>query len=107
MATLDAADAAVKRDALAGAWTMRLESSGAIDLSPPPTFTPGANGLSGIAFSLSGDRFRTDLFYNDYCGSVGTYVWSLAGGHLTFTSVDDACSIRRTLLTSTPWVPTQ
>lgn len=101
---LDPADPTVQKDDVGGAWTMRLEADGAVLLSPPPTFLPGANGLSGIAFSLAADRFRTDLFYNDYCNSVGTYVWNLVAGRLSFTSVDDTCSIRKTLLTTTPWI---
>jgi len=104
VATLDSADTAVKRDALGGEWTMRLEATGVVFLSPPASFVPGASGLSGIAFSLGGDRFRTNLFYNDYCNSIGTYAWSRAGNSLTFTQVDDTCSIRRTLLATTPWV---
>ena len=41
-----------RRDELAGTWTMRLLSRAAlIDLSPPASVPPGANGLSGIAFS--------------------------------------------------------
>jgi hypothetical protein len=104
VAMLDAAVAAVKRDALGGEWTMRLQPEGVVFLSPPATFVPGASGLSGIAFSLVGDRFRTNLFYNDYCNSIGTYAWSRAGNKLTFTLVDDTCSIRRTLLATTPWV---
>jgi hypothetical protein len=104
LATLDAADVAVKRDALGGEWTMRLEPNGDVFLSPPPSFVPGASGLSGIAFSLVDDRFRTNLFYNDYCNSIGTYAWSRAGNTLMFTQVDDTCSIRRTLLATTPWV---
>jgi hypothetical protein len=102
-ATLDSANAAVKRDGVGGQWTMRLDATGVVFLSPPPSFVSGASGLSGIAFSLAGDRFRTDLFYNDYCNSIGTYGWSRAGGQLTFTQVDDTCSIRRTLLATTPW----
>ena len=104
VAALDAANAAVKRDGVAGSWTMRLEPTGAVLLSPPRSFVPGASGLSGIAFSLTGDRFRTNLLYSDYCNSVGTYVWSLIAGGLTLTAVDDTCSIRRTLLTTTPWL---
>jgi hypothetical protein len=104
VAMLDSADTAVKRDALGGEWTMRLQPEGVIFLSPPASFVPGASGLSGIAFSLVGDRFRTNLFYNDYCNSIGTYAWSRAGNTLTFTEVDDTCSIRRTLLATTPWV---
>jgi hypothetical protein len=86
-------------------WTMRLEPNGTVLLSPPATFLPGASGLSGVAFSLTGDRFRTNLFYNDYCNSIGNYVWSRAAGGLTFTSVDDTCAIRRTLLATTAWRP--
>jgi hypothetical protein len=102
--TLDSANTAVTRDGVAGTWTMRLEPSGVVFLSPPASFVPGASGLSGIAFSLVGDRFRTNLFYNDYCNSIGTYAWSRTGNKLTFTQVDDNCSIRRTLLATTPWV---
>jgi hypothetical protein len=57
-----------------------------------------------VAFSLTGDRFRTNLFYNDYCDSIGSYVWNRAAS-LSFTSVDDSCSIRKTLLATTPWLP--
>jgi hypothetical protein len=102
--TLDAADAAVQRDALGGEWTMRLEPNGVVLLSPPASFVPGASGLSGVAFSLVGDRFRTNLFYNDYCNSIGTYAWSRVAGKLTFTPADETCSIRQTLLAKSPWV---
>ncbi len=84
---------------------MRLEPNGTVLLSAPPTFLPGASGLSGVAFSLTGDRFRTNLFYNDYCNSIGNYVWGSAAGNLAFTSLDDTCAIRRTLLATTPWLP--
>jgi hypothetical protein len=101
--TLDGSDPAVKRDGLAGQWTMRLESDGVVFLSPPASFVPGASGLSGVAFSLVGDRFRTNLFYNDYCSSIGTFAWARTGNRLTLTPVDDTCSIRRTLLASGAW----
>ena len=102
--TLDPANATVHKDGVGGIWTMQLQSTGAVVLTPPRSFLPGANGLSGIAFSVAADHFRTDLFYNDFCNSVGNYVWNLAAGHLNFTSVDDACSIRKTLLSTTPWL---
>jgi hypothetical protein len=101
--TLDPTNATVQKDGVGGIWTMQLEATGAVVLTPPPSFLPGANGLSGIAFSLAADHFRTDLFYNDFCNSVGNYVWNLAAGRLDFTSVDDACSIRKTLLATGPW----
>ena len=101
--TLDPADMAVAKNGLGGPWTMRLSPDGAVFLSPPPDFAPGADSLSGIAFSLSGDRFRTNLFYNLACDSVGSYVWHLSAGQLAFTAIDDACSIRRSLLMTLPW----
>ena len=82
---------------------MRLQPDGLVLMSPPATFAPGSAGLTGIAFSLTGDRFRVNLFYNDYCNSVGTYTWALQAGRLSLTPVDDTCSIRRTLLATTPW----
>ena len=101
--TLDAADPAVARDHLAGTWTMRLQADGEVFMSAPASYAPGANGLSGIAFSLTADRFRTNLFINDACGTVGTYTWARGGGALTLTAVADDCAIRRTLLSSRPW----
>ena len=91
-----------RQNGLGGSWTMRLSPDGAVS-SPPPDFSPGADSLSGIAFSVSGDRFRTNLFYNLACNSVGIYVWHLSAGQLAFTAGDDACSIRRTLLMTLPW----
>jgi len=103
-ASLDPSDQDVERDGLGGMWTMRLQPDGLVLLSPPSTFALGTSGLTGIAFSLNGDRFRTNLFYNDYCSSVGTYTWALQTRRLSLTSVDDDCSIRRTLLSTTPWL---
>jgi hypothetical protein len=101
--TLDAGNAAVARDRLGGTWTMRLMPDGEVFLSTPPTFSPGANGLSGVAFSLDADRFRTNLFINDACGNVGTYTWVRTGGSLQLTPLTDDCVIRRTLLSTAPW----
>jgi hypothetical protein len=74
---------------------MRLGPDGVGFLSPPALFVPDASGLSGVASSLVGDRLRTSLFYNDYYNSMGTYAWSRAGDQLTFTPVDETCSIRQ------------
>jgi hypothetical protein len=101
--TLDATDPAVARDGLGGSWTMRLQPDGLVLLSPPASFAPGSAGLTGVAFSLEADRFRTNLFYNDACDSIATYTWALQAGRLSLTPVDDTCAIRRTLLATTPW----
>ena len=101
--TLDTSNAAVVRDGLAGQWTLRLQPDGVALLSAPQAFQPGASSLTGITYALTGDRFRTDLFYNDFCSSIGTYAWSLANGRLAFTPVDETCPVRRTLLSTVPW----
>jgi hypothetical protein len=101
--TLDPADATVARDGVGGTWTMRLLDDGEVFLSPPATFGEGSSPLSGVAFSLVADRFRTNLFYNTFCSSIGTYTWVLQGGRLSFTPVDETCSVRRTLLSTAPW----
>ena len=88
---------------LGGTWTMRLLPDGEMLLSTPQTFAYGSIAPSGIAFSLVGDRFRTNLFYNDFCNSVGTYTWSLAGDSLSFAPVTETCTIRETLLATAPW----
>lgn len=100
---LDASNAAVGRDGLAGQWTLRLQPDGVALLSAPQAFQPGASSLSGITYALAGDRFRTDLFYNDFCSSIGTYTWALGNDRLTFSPVDETCSVRRTLLSTLPW----
>ena len=101
--TLDAANPAVAQNRLRGSWTMRLAADGEIFLSPPASFGSGTSSLSGLAFTLAADRFRSNIFYNDFCSSIGTYSWSLGNGRLSFTPVDDTCPIRRALLSTVPW----
>jgi hypothetical protein len=101
--TLDASDPVVAKNGMAGTWTMRLAADGEIFLSPPASFGSGTSSLSGLAFSLEADRFRSNLIYNDFCGSIGTYTWALQAGTLSFAPIDDACQVRRALLSSGPW----
>lgn len=101
--TLAALNAAVSGSHLAGTWTITLERNGTMTVVPPPTFPDAVNGISGVSFSLDGDRFRTDLFFSDYCQSVGTYRWVVTGGRLTLTADGDTCAIRTTLLSTGPW----
>ena len=101
--TLDPTTATVKRDGLGGLWTLRLLPDGEVLLTAPSTYSAGANSLTGVAFSVSGGEFRTNLFINGSCATVGSYAWSRAGGGLALTPVDDTCSVRRTLLATKPW----
>ena len=103
LVTLDGSDPVVAANKLGGTWTMRLAADGEIFLSSPETFGSGTGNLSGLAFSLDGDRFRSNIFYNDFCGSIGTYTWARSGGKLSFAPLDDTCQARRTLLATAPW----
>lgn len=102
---LDPSNTSVAQFKLGGTWTMRLAATGEIFLSPPESFGSGTSSLSGLAYTLTGDRIRNNIFVSDYCTSVGTYTWSLAGGQLRFAPVGDACAIRQTLLATVPWKP--
>jgi hypothetical protein len=88
---------------VSGTWSMRLVDDGEVALTPPATFAGASLAPTGVSFSVSGDRLRTDLFYNDYCRSIGTYTWALASDRLTLVPVDDECAIRRALLGTLPW----
>jgi hypothetical protein len=101
--TLDDSVPAVKNEGVGGQWRMELRPSGELAVSPPIGFRLGGAPPSGVAFSLSGDRFRTNLFFNETCGSIGVYSWELNGDTLTLTHLDDSCSVRATLLASRPW----
>jgi len=100
--TLTEAESATVRPSLAGLWRMRLRSDGEIVLTAPETFAAERNPL-GVSFTADDATFRTNIFYNDFCTSIGTYSWHLTDLQLTFDTVSDACVIRRALLTTKPW----
>jgi hypothetical protein len=104
--TLPASDPAVQSAGVPGSWTMVLHPSGVLDLEPPSGFHLGATSPSGVSYSLAGDRFRTNLFFNEVCNSIGTYTWHLDAGSLVLVVVDDTCLERRTLLGTGPWTRT-
>jgi hypothetical protein len=98
--TLDPADPGVTELGMAGRWAISLAESGALDVVPPEAFT--GSRAEGHTFDLSSTEFRTDLYFNDYCDSVGTYEWALSDGQLTLTDTGDDCQIRRVLLSTRP-----
>jgi ferric-dicitrate binding protein FerR (iron transport regulator) len=102
MTTLNSTDAAVTSNRMAGDWTIQFGSGPIMTVTAPPDFT---GTRSGYTFHVSGSQFRTDLFGEDVCSTLlpGTYQWSLIGGQLTFTLVDDSCPGRAALLTSATW----
>ncbi len=105
--TLSASDPGVAGLGMAGDWTMRLGAGSTIDLSPPAGFRPpSGRAPDGYVHAEVGASFVTTLFARDFaapCAGPGTYAWMINGDHLTFTTVDDTCDARRTLLTTRPW----
>ena len=100
--TLQAPDGLPEIGDVAGQWTMVLDRDGTMEMTPPATFGEGDATQSGAAFSLAGDRLRTNLF-QQRCDSVGAYAWSLVEDQLTLTPLDDACALRATVLGERPW----
>jgi len=100
--TLVSTDVAVTSNRMSGDWTIQVGSSGILTVTPPSGFT-GTH--SGYRFDVIGTQLRTDLFAEDVCSTLlpGTYQWSLSGGRLSFTVVDDSCPGRVALLTSAAW----
>ena len=93
---------AVRRDGLAGRWTITLSADGTMTLLPPSSYS---GPRSGYGFQVSGDRFRTDLFSTSVCAGIppGEYRWTLSGAALTLTPVDDRCEARAAFLDSASW----
>jgi hypothetical protein len=96
-------DATVAANHMAGTWTIRLRRDGAMQLSIPAGFTKEGQAPAGNAFTLAASEFRTNLFYNDFCHSIGVYRWQLAGTRLIFTPLSEDCAVRRAVLASQPW----
>jgi hypothetical protein len=103
-ATLGEGDAGVVTSGLSlvGTWTMTLHPSGVMELAPPASFE--GSRASGHTYSLDGSTLRTDLYYNDYCSSIGAYAFEVTADGLALTVTDDACEIRRTILATREWV---
>ena len=93
---------AVRRNGLAGRWTIRLGTNGIMTVSAPGSFT---GVLSGTLFRIQGDHFRTNLFIQDVCSNlpIDSYRWARSGNELTFTRLNDPCEGRVAVLTSAPW----
>ena len=87
---------------LAGTWSMTLQPSGAMELVPPATFE--GSRASGHTYTLDGSTLRTDLYYNDYCSSIGTYAWEASADGLVLMVADDECVLRQTILATRAWV---
>ena len=97
---LDRDDANVRRLGLQGRFEMRLERDGDLVLTSPRGFD-----LRGTPISFSIDRgvFSTDALVGTECDAPGRYRPRLEGGTLTFEVVDDACELRRVLLSTGAW----
>jgi hypothetical protein len=98
------ADATVSANHMAGTWTMQLSRDGAMQLLIPSTFTREGHAPAGNAFTLSASQFRTNLFYNDFCHSIGVYRWQLRGARLVFFPLSEDCAVRQAVFSSEQWV---
>jgi hypothetical protein len=100
---LSDADGTVAANHMAGTWTIQLKLDGAMELSVPAGFTREGQAPAGNAFTLAASQFRTNLFFSDFCHSVGVYRWSLRGTRLTFTPLSEDCPVRQAIFASQPW----
>jgi len=99
---LSADDSAGVSPSLAGRWRMQLDTDGTVELDAPDTFRAEQNPL-GISYTATDSGFRTNIFYDNFCLSVGSYTWRRTPDGLVFDLMDDGCEIRRVLLTSQRW----
>jgi hypothetical protein len=97
-------DATVAANHMAGTWTIQLSRDGAMQLSIPAGFTREGQSPVGNAFTLAANQLRSNLFYSDFCHSIGVYRWQLRGTRLTFTPLNEDCAVRRVIFASQPWV---
>jgi hypothetical protein len=98
------ADATVAANHMAGTWTIELGADGTMQLSIPAGFTREGQDPAGNAFTLAASQFRTNLFYNDFCHSIGVYRWGLRGTRLTFSPLIEDCPVRQAIFASQRWV---
>ena len=102
---LSSTDATVAANHMAGTWTIQLGRDGAMRFSVPAGFAREGHAPAGGAFTLSGSRFLTGLFYRGLCAgnSTAVYRWQLRGTQLTFAPLSEDCGIRRAIFASKPW----
>lgn len=101
-ASLQPSDGGAELGDIAGEWTMELTPDGVMLMAPPATFREGGSVQSGVAYSIDGERFQTNLF-QQLCNSIGAYSWALDSGMLSLAAVEDDCALRRAVLASLPW----
>jgi hypothetical protein len=100
--TLPASEGGEPFPRVAGVWVMSLGDQGIVVLSSPP----GTRlNLSGVSFSIEGDRFRINAFANGPCGqtAAGTYRWRLTDDELILTPLDEPCAVRAAVFGARPW----
>jgi hypothetical protein len=84
--------------ALAGTWRLCVCPDGTYDL----TRAMATGTLPTVEFQGAWTRSVSKLTFKDStgCTGAGVYTWNLAGRHLTFRAVHDACSRRKLALTN-------
>jgi hypothetical protein len=94
-------DDAVRRLHLQGAFELRLERDGTMQLSSPHGFD-----FSGapVTFTIEDGVMSTDAMVGTECDSPGSYRVRLQAGTLSFRPLGEPCELRRVLFTSRPWI---
>jgi len=100
---VDRSDSAVEAFDMAGTWRVSLLPTGAMKITPPPTYLRSWDPPTGDVFTVAADRLRTNALGRLCAGSIGTYTWFLHDDRLSLAPVIEDCAARRALLTLT-WV---
>lgn len=87
---------------VAGTWTLDFRPQGVLAVSAPPAY-PGV--VSGVLYAVQSDELRTDLFSQDLCSgqALGRYAVTETGARLVLMAVEDPCTVRVSVLTTTRW----
>lgn len=93
-------DDAVRRLRLQGAFELRMERDGTMQLSSAHGYDlPGAP----VTFAIEDGVLTTDALVGTECDEPGRYRVAVLGGTLTFAPVEESCELRRVLFTSRAW----
>jgi hypothetical protein len=82
-----------------------------LSFTPERRYTLVNKGVDIVngSYAVSGDQItftqESGLFVEPGSREQVTYSWSLEGGALRFTPVDETVEERRIMMTSAPWVP--
>jgi hypothetical protein len=103
--TLTNAMPGVRPQRLAGTYRLTFGTGGSLNLQGSGGAIPSVGRQARGSFRIVGGGFQiaTNLLASVCGGSTGTYSWTEHVGHLTLAVVNDSCTVRRTLFSSSDW----